>query len=125
MEEIKGCGCGCGHNHEEEHKGCGSDCGCGHDHNQEEPVIFVTFEDENKEVACDVLGIFEVDEIEYIALAPQDEDDVLIYRYSENGEDIQLDEIDTDEEYEKVAAEFDELFFGEEEETEEEEVTEE
>lgn len=121
MEEIKGCGCG--HNHEEEHKGCGSDCGCGHDHNQEEPVIFVTFEDENKEVACDVLGIFEVDEIEYIALAPQDEDDVLIYRYSENGEDIQLDEIDTDEEYEKVAAEFDELFFGEEE--TEEEVTEE
>lgn len=117
MEENKGCGCG--HNHEEEHKGCGSDCGCGHDHNHEEPVIFVTFEDEDREVACDVLGIFEVDEIEYIALAPQDEDDVLIYRYSENGEDIQLDEIDTDEEYEKVAAEFDELFFGEDEAAEE------
>lgn len=113
MEENKGCGCG----HDHEHKGCGSDCGCGHDH--EEPVIYVTFEDEDREVACDVLGIFEVDDIEYIALAPQDEDDVLIYRYAENGEDIQLNEIESDEEYEKVAAEFDDLFFGEDESTEE------
>ena len=115
MEENKGCGCG--HNHEDT-KGCGSDCGCGHDH--EEPVIYVTFEDENKEVACDVLGIFEVDDVEYIALAPQDEDDVLIYRYSEDDGNLQLDEIETDEEYEKVAAEFDELFFGDDEETTEE-----
>ncbi|MGL4344283.1 MAG: DUF1292 domain-containing protein [Cellulosilyticaceae bacterium] len=113
MEETKGCGC----SHEAE--GCGSDCGCSH--GSEEPVIYVTFEDEDREVACDVLGIFEVDEIEYIALAPQDEDDVLIYRYSEEGEDIQLDEIATDEEYEKVSAEFDELFFGDVEETEAEE----
>lgn len=113
MEENKGCGCG----HDHDSKGCGSDCGCGHDH--EEPVIYVTFEEEDREVACDVLGIFEVDDVEYIALAPQDEDDVLIYRYSENGEDIQLDEIASDEEYEKVAAEFDDLFFGEEEATEE------
>ncbi|MGL4738089.1 MAG: DUF1292 domain-containing protein [Cellulosilyticaceae bacterium] len=105
MEENKGCGC----SHEEE--GCGSGCGC-HSHGSEEPVIYVTFEDENKEVACDVLGIFEVDDIEYIALAPQDEDDVLIYRYSEEGDDIQLDEIASDEEYTKVATEFDELFFG-------------
>lgn len=114
MDEMKNCGCGAG--------GCNEDagCGCGHDH--EEPVIYVTFEDENKEVACDVLGIFEVDDVEYIALAPQDEEDVLIYRYSEDGDDIKLDEISSDEEYEKVAAEFDELFFeGLEEETETEE----
>ena len=108
MEENKGCGCS--HNHD--HEGCG----CSHDH--EEPVIYVTFEDEDKEVACDVLGIFEVDNIEYIALAPQDEDEVLIYRYAEDGEDVKLDEIESDEEYEKVAAEFDDLFFGDLEEAE-------
>lgn len=113
MEENKTCGCshdeGCcgGASHTHDHEGCG--CSGGHD----EPVIYVTFEDEDKEVACDVLGIFEVEDQEYIALAPQDEEEVLIYRYSENGEDIQLDEIDSDEEYEKVAAEFDDLFFGE------------
>lgn len=112
MEENKNCGC----SHDHGNHGCGDNCGCsGH----EEPVIYVTFEDEDREVACDVLGIFEVDGVEYIALAPQDEDDVLIYRYSEDGEDIQLDEIATDEEYEKVSAEFDELFFGELEESEE------
>lgn len=115
MEENKKCGCGDEH---EEACDCGSNCDCGQDH--EDPVIYVTFEDENKEVACDVLGIFEVDEVEYIALAPQDEEDVLIYRYKENGDDIQLDEIESDEEYEKVAAQFDELFFeGLEEETQE------
>lgn len=118
MEENKTCGCShdegcCGGGHDHAHEGCG--CG-GH----EEPVIYVTFEDENKEVACDVLGIFEVDDIEYIALAPQDEEEVLIYRYSEDGEDIKLDEITSDEEYEKVAGEFDDLFFGDlEDETEE------
>ncbi|MGL4363303.1 MAG: DUF1292 domain-containing protein [Cellulosilyticaceae bacterium] len=104
MEENKGCGCG------SEHANCGG--GCNHEHGNEEPVIYVTFEDENREVACDVLGIFEVDAIEYIALAPQDEEEVLIYRYAEDGEDIQLDEITSDDEYEKVASEFDELFFG-------------
>ncbi|MHC1746910.1 MAG: DUF1292 domain-containing protein [Cellulosilyticaceae bacterium] len=105
MEENKNCGCGCGCNENEN-----TSCDCGNDH--EEPVIYVTFEDEDKEVACDVLGIFEVDDIEYIALAPQDEEEVLIYRYSEENDDIQLDEITNDEEYEKVAAEFDSMFFG-------------
>lgn len=102
MEENKNCGC----NHEHDHE---CECGCEH----EEPVIYVTFEDENKEVACDVLGIFEVADVEYIALAPQDEEDILIYRYSEEGEEIKLDEIESDEEYDKVAAEFDEMFFAE------------
>ncbi|WP_069997520.1 DUF1292 domain-containing protein [Cellulosilyticum sp. I15G10I2] len=108
MEENKKCGC------TNDENGC--DCnGEGH----EDAVIYVTFEDEDREVACDVLGIFEVDDIEYIALAPQDEEDVLIYRYSEEGDDIKLDEIETDEEYDKVAAEFDEMFFADMEPTEE------
>lgn len=102
MEENKKCGC------EHDEKGC--DCQ-GHDH--EDAVIYVTFEDEDKEVACDVLGIFEVNDIEYIAVAPQDEEDILIYRYSEQGDDIQLDEIESDEEYDQVSAVFDEMFFEE------------
>ncbi len=119
MEENKKCGCDheentCDCDHDE--KGCG--CGCGE---EEGSVIYITFEDEDKEVPCDVLSIFEVDDIEYIAVAPQDEDEVLIFRYSEDGDEVKLDEIETDEEYEKVAAEFDELFFGEFEEGPEEE----
>lgn len=118
MEENKNCGCGgcgCGghdHVHEENTHGCG----CGHEHD-EEPVIYVTFEDEDKEVPCSVLDIFECEGREYIAIVPQDveseeEAEVLFYRYSEDGEDVKLDEVETDEEWEKVAALFDETFFG-------------
>ena len=71
MEENKGCGCGSNGCHDE---------GCGHDHDHNEPIIYVTFEDEDKEIPCDVLGIFEAEEREYIALAPEDSEDILIYR---------------------------------------------
>lgn len=108
MDENKKCDC----THGEQ------GCDCEHE-GHEDAVIYVTFEDEDREVACDVLGIFEVDDVEYIALAPQDEEDILIYRYAEEGDDIKLDEIETDEEYDRVAAEFDEMFFAETEETEE------
>ena len=89
----------------DEHK----NCDCNH---EEEPVIYVTFENEDDEVACDVLGIFTVDEQEYIALVPQDtEDDVLLYRFDEENDEINLTEIETDEEYEKVAHAFEKEFF--------------
>lgn len=107
MEENKNCGC----DNEELEKGCADDCGCNHDHG-EEPVIYVTFEDEDEEVACDVLGIFEVDGQEYIALVPQDsDDDVLLYHFSEENDEVNLSEIESDEEYEKVAAAFEQEFF--------------
>ncbi|ADZ84094.1 DUF1292 domain-containing protein [Cellulosilyticum sp. ST5] len=115
MEDNKNCGCGCGCGHEEENT---SGCGCGHDHDEEETLIYVTFEDEDQEVACSVLSIFECDGREYIALAPKeevenaDEAEVLFYRFSEDGDDVQLDDIETDEEWDKVASVFDEEFFG-------------
>ncbi|ONI44311.1 hypothetical protein AN641_07655 [Candidatus Epulonipiscioides gigas] len=84
------------------------------------PVIYLTFEDSEEEVACDVIGIFPVNELNYIAVVPQgeDEDEVLIYRYneSENGQDISLDDIEDDEEYERVSEEFYDIFFEDEDE---------
>lgn len=115
MEENKNCGCGtgcgCGHEHE------AHDCGCGHDY-EEETLIYVTFEDEDEEVPCAVLDIFECEGREYIALAPAeevenaDEAEVLFYRYSENGEEVKLDDIETDEEWDAVASLFDQNFFA-------------
>lgn len=115
MEENKSCGCGC---EEENTHGCGSDCGCGHDHDEDEQIIYVTFDDEDDtEVPCAVLGIFECDGREYIAITPkeqvdgEDEAEVYFYRYSEDGDEVKLDDVETDEEWNKVADIFDEEFF--------------
>lgn len=119
MEENKNCGCGsCDCGHEEENV---TGCGCGHDHGDEgeESIIYVTFDDEDDtEVPCTVLDIFECEGREYIAIAPkadvdgEDEAEVYFYRYSEDGEEVKLDDIETDEEWNAVAELFDETFFG-------------
>ena len=90
-----------------------NDCNCNH---EEEAVIYVMFDGEEEEVACDVIGIFEVDGAEYIAIVPQDsDDDVLLYGFEEDEEgEVNLTEIDTDDEYEKVATAFEKEFFDEE-----------
>lgn len=74
-------------------------------------VITLTLDDDST-IECEVIGIFEVEEREYIALVPvsDEESDVLIYRYSEDAEgNPVLDNIETDEEFEIVGEAFDEL----------------
>ena len=95
--------------------GCGSDC---EDHAEdlvnEDTMVHLVLEDDT-EMECEVLGIFEVEDSEYIALLPTDEDKaeggVLIYKYVElNEEEFDLVSIDDDEEFEKVADVFYEIF---------------
>ena len=75
-------------------------------------VINVMFDGEDEEVPCDLLGIFDVEAQDYIALIPQDtDDDVLLYRFEENDDELNLLEIETDEEYEKAAQAFEKEFF--------------
>lgn len=69
-------------------------------------------------VTCDIVTILTVEGKDYIILLPQEaaedaqEDEVWIYRYSENPDDPNeepvLDYIDDDDEYAKVADAFDE-----------------
>ena len=73
--------------------------------------------DDGSEVECAILTIFELEEQNYIALLPLDEDgneneegEVFIYRYFEDEEgNPSLENIEDDEEYEAVADLFDEL----------------
>jgi hypothetical protein len=77
-----------------------------------EDADFITLEfDDGAEIECEIMGIFEVDGKEYIALIPDDEtDDVYIYGYAEiSEEEFELLDIDDDEEFSKVVAEFDKL----------------
>ena len=73
--------------------------------------------DDGSEVECAILTIFELEEQNYIALLPLDEDgneneegEVFIYRYFEDEEgNPSLENIEDDEEYEAVADRFDEF----------------
>ena len=89
---------------------CGSDC-----QDLDQPTVTLTLDDDT-EVKCAVLTIFPApNQKEYIALLPLDgreaeDGEVYLYRYVEdiNG-NPDLENIDSDEEYEIVADAFDEL----------------
>lgn len=78
---------------------------------EEEEDEYITLEfDDGDSVECFVIGVFDCDGKDYIALAPQEEtDDVYLYRYIDNGETFDLEDIDDEEEFNKVAKEFDEI----------------
>ena len=78
----------------------------------EEEVDIITLEfDEGEEVECEIMGVFDFNGKEYIALIPDDgTDDVYIYGYKEVGEDeFEIVDIDDDAEFEAVASEFDKI----------------
>ena len=91
-------------------------------------TVTLTLEDDT-ELECAILAIYPAGDRSYIALMPMDEDgelqedsDVLLYRYIDNGEDEEpeLENIEDDDEYELAADAFDELLDEEEFEDEEE-----
>lgn len=94
-------------------------CGCDHDHEQEEmelETMFLTLDDDT-EMECGILGVFEVegiDEKQFIALLPLEDETVLLYEYKEVGEEIELSVIEEDALFDKVSAAFNELFEEEE-----------
>ncbi len=83
--------------------------------NDDAEYITLQFDDSD-DIECEILGIFDFEEKEYIALLPQDgSDDVYIYEYKEiNDEEFDLIDIEDDALFEKVAAEFELLSLEEE-----------
>jgi uncharacterized protein YrzB (UPF0473 family) len=66
-----------------------------------EETDYITLEfDDGVEVECEIMGVFDMEGKEYIALIPEDDsDDVYIYGYKEVGEDeFELIDIEDDEE---------------------------
>lgn len=83
--------------------------------NENDDEMFVTLTlDDDSELECIVITIFEAGNKDYIALLPtegeaNDEGEVYLYRYSENEDGTpELDNIQSDEEYEIVSDAFDE-----------------
>ena len=76
----------------------------------EADVITLEFDD-GVELECEIMGVFDFEGKEYIALIPDDgTDDVYLYGYKEVGEEeFELVDIEDDAEFEKVVAEFDKI----------------
>lgn len=84
--------------------------------NENESLTVTLTLENNEELECAVLNIFEADEKEYIALLPLDENDdntdgqIYLYRFIDNGEEEEpgLENIEEDEEFDRVSAIFNE-----------------
>ena len=89
--------------------GCGSDCGT-----DGQATVTLTLDDGTIQ-ECAILTIFPVEDKEYIALLPLDENgenedgEVYLYRFKEENGQPSLDNIEDDDEYEKVADAFDQM----------------
>ncbi len=83
---------------------------------EEKDIITLEFDD-GTELEAEILGIFDVEEKEYIALVPADSDEeVLLYGYKElDNDEFELIDIKDDAEFDKVANAFDDLMAAEEE----------
>ena len=86
--------------------------------NVQDEADIITLEFDNDEtIECEIMGIFDYDGNDYIALIPLDDsDDVYIYGYKEVGEDeFESVDIEDDELFAKVVEEFDTIMASEEE----------
>jgi uncharacterized protein YrzB (UPF0473 family) len=95
-----------------EEKKCSCGCDCDSAETENDDADFITLEfDDGEEIECEIMGIFEMDGKEYIALVPNDDsDDVYIYGYSEiSEEEFELIDIEDDDEFARVVEEFDKL----------------
>jgi uncharacterized protein YrzB (UPF0473 family) len=87
---------------------------CNHDHDHEDmDIVYLTLEDDS-ELECEVIGIFEVEDKEYIALLPIGEEEVLLYGYKElENNEFDLQAIEDEEEFDLVSEAFYALYSDE------------
>jgi len=73
----------------------------------EKDIVTLEFDD-GEDAECEVLGVFDANGKEYIALVPQDDSgDVYIYGYKEVSDDeYEMFDIEDDEEFKAATAEF-------------------
>ena len=64
--------------------------------------------DDGEVIDFDIIGVFTVKGVDYIALLDAENDQEYIFKYIENGEDFELDEV-PEEDFDEVSAEYDKL----------------
>ncbi len=84
---------------------------------EDEEVEIITLEfDDGAKLDCEIMGVFDYGDKDYIALIPDDgSDDVYLYGYQEYDDgSFELIDIEDDELFKNVAAEFDKIMAEEE-----------
>ncbi|MDD7409385.1 MAG: DUF1292 domain-containing protein [Anaerovoracaceae bacterium] len=80
---------------------------------EEDEADYITLEfDDGQQEECEILGVFDCDGKEYMALLPDNgSGDVYLYRYREINDEgeFEINDIEDDAEFERVADEFDRL----------------
>jgi hypothetical protein len=81
----------------------------------ESPIFTLTDEETGEEKDFELLARGEIDGKIYFALAPADEEseEYVILRVIEDGDDLILESVDDDDEFEKAEDYFNDLFFNE------------
>ncbi|MGZ9587052.1 DUF1292 domain-containing protein [Paenibacillus marinisediminis] len=101
----------CGHDHEHDHNH-GEGCGCGHDHEHDaEDFVITLIDDEGNEKDMVWVETFNVEDNMYALLLERNnpEADGVIVRVDEEGEDMALNAIEDDAEWERVQQAYEEL----------------
>ncbi|RVU55190.1 DUF1292 domain-containing protein [Anaerosphaera multitolerans] len=106
----------CNHEHDHNHNHDHSCCEHNHDDNhidEEFETIVLTLEDDT-ELECIILGIFDYEDRSYIALVPAEDeegDEVLLYDFVElDNNEIELNVIEDERLFDEVSEEFENLF---------------
>ena len=77
----------------------------------EEEIVTIPLELENGSIVnCHVIAIFDWGGMDYIALLPEETDEILLFRYTElQNDEIQIENIESDWEWERVVDYFDSM----------------
>ena len=77
-------------------------------------TISLIDEETGEEIEFELLAYCNIDDVDYCAVAPvgEDTDEYTILKYSVDGENTTFETIDDDDEFEKVAEQFDDMFFS-------------
>ena len=83
---------------------------------EESPVFTLTDEETGEECDFELLARATIDDNLYFALVPagdEEAEEYVILRVTEDGDDMILESVDDDDEFEKVEEYFNDLFFNE------------
>lgn len=80
-----------------------------HNHHEDMDIIYLNLED-GTDIECGIIGVFEVEDKDYMALWAIEEDEVLLFAYEELEDEFELIPIEDPDEFDLVSQAYYALF---------------